>query len=497
MLLNIQNISKTFHGVKALQDVHLQIEAGKVHAICGENGAGKSTLMNILGGHIRPDAGGLMSWKGNHVQLDHSATALSMGIAAVQQDRYLIPDISVAENIFFSLATKKKSGWVSYKQWNNEAAKVLKELGLSDISPQSRITELTPAEAQMVAIARTLAQDPELLILDEPTACLTEREVKILYQLVKKLKTKGVAIIYISHRLKEIFDLADVVTVLKDGRLQATLPITDVNEDELVKLMVGRLLPAYQHHDLTVGEKLLELKSLSANGFSEVSLELFRGEILGIAGLAGAGRTALAHTIFGYQKVTSGEIIFKSEPVHFSHPAQAIAKGIAYLTEDRKPAGIFPDMTLMENITTVVFTNSLQKPWISWRTMQEMATKWVGALGIVTSSIQKSIRFLSGGNQQKAVLARWLMQQPSLLMADEPTQGVDVGAKLDIHQLLRAKALEGMGILLISSELPELLALSHRIIVLSGGRITGTLNRTEATEEKLLSLMMQKVTNHG
>lgn len=484
-LLTLQNISKTFPGVKALSEVSFALEAGEVHAVCGENGAGKSTLMNILAGNLQPDSGGKIFIENQAIQMSDFNHARELGIAIVYQERSLVEMLSIAENVFANRHPKTKWGMVDYRQLYATTQVLLEQLNLTHLSPKTRIEVLSPAERQLVEIAKALSQHPQILILDEPTASITEQEINTLFTTIRLLKKQGVAIIYISHRMAEIFEIADRVTVLKDGKHQATLSISETNSAQLIKLMVGRDLAKLTHESGTQTERLLEVKGLEGGVFQDVNFNVKKGEIVALAGLVGAGRTEIARAIFGIDAKTGGNVWLEGQLCTIHHPADAIAYGIGYVPEDRKNQGLFPDMSVQENILAGRFSGNKA---VSNQEQQQIATQYKEELRIQTPHINQKIRLLSGGNQQKCVLARWLHLNPKLLMVDEPTHGVDVGAKFEIYELLKKMALAGTGILLISSELPEVLALADRILVVYHGKIVGEMDCSEATEEGILAL---------
>lgn len=484
-ILTLQTISKTFPGVKALSDVSFAIEAGEVHAICGENGAGKSTLMNILAGNLQPDSGGKIFIENKVVQIRDFNQARELGIAIVYQERSLIEMLSIAENIFANRHPKTKWGLIDYSQLYVDTQTLLEQLNLTHLSPKTRVEMLSPAERQMVEIAKALSQNPRILILDEPTASISEQEISTLFATIRELKKQGIAVIYISHRMAEIFEIADRVTVLKDGKHQATLSISETNSAQLIRLMVGRDLAKIVHESATQAETLLEVKELESALFEDISFHIKKGEIVALAGLVGAGRTEIARAIFGMDTKISGSVLLEGQSCRIYHPADAIAYGIGYVPEDRKNQGLFLDMSVQENIVAGRFSG---KQAISDQEQQQIATQFKEELRIHTPSISQKVRLLSGGNQQKCVLARWLHLNPKLLIVDEPTHGVDVRAKFEIYDLLKKMALAGTGILLISSELPEVLALADRVLVVYHGKIVGELSRQEATEERILAL---------
>ncbi len=489
MLLQLNNISKIFTGVKALDDFSFAVKAGQVHALCGENGAGKSTLMNIITGTLQPEEGGKIILNNEELLLSSFKDAKEKGIAIVHQERSLVETMSIEENIFFNIQPVIYNGFIDYALMYLQSKELLTRLGMKHLSPRALVKSLSPAEAQMIEIAKALALKPLLLILDEPTASITDKETAILFSIIREIKKQGVGIIYISHRLKEIFEIADYVTVLKDGKWQNTLPVADVSPDRLVTLMVGRELHQLQYSSHTSKENLLTVKNISGRRFRNISFEIQKGEIVALAGLVGAGRTEIAKTIFGALPLLGGEILLNNKKINCKHPSEAIANGIAYLAEERKQQSIFANMNIVENIMAAKFAGSGFQKFTTRKAALSTAEKYKNELHIITPSLRKKMNQLSGGNQQKVVLARWLNISPVLLIVDEPTHGVDVGAKFEIYQLLQQLAVKGTGILLISSELPEVLALADRVVVIAAGVKAGELKNDEATEEKILSLI--------
>ena len=492
-MLELRNLSKQFPGVKALDGVSFHVERGEIHALCGENGAGKSTLLNLLTGNLQPDAGQIVL-EGQPVRVVNPAHATSLGIAIVYQQLSLIDTLSVAENIWANRQPRGTFRLIQYRQLRLQTQALLNQLNLTGLHPNQLVGELSPGQKQMVEIAKALSQNPSLLLLDEPTASLTSRETDTLFALLRQLRAEGKAIVYISHRLTEIFALADRVSVLKDGRYQGTEPITQTSPQALIRRMVGRDLlasekPVAQSDEPAVQPVLLAVEGLAGKRFRDVSFELHWGEILGLAGLVGAGRTEIAQTIFGQEAKLAGTVSLSDQPVAIRHPADAVRLGIGYLPEERKRLGLFMEQSVRQNIVAV--KPSASGPWFQANVTRTIAEGFRQQLGIRTLSVEERVGNLSGGNQQKAMLARWLRAAPNVLMVDEPTHGIDVGAKAEIYALLRQLAAEGKGILLISSELPELLALSDRILVVRAGQITGELTGTDATEEQIMALATQ------
>lgn len=489
MILRTVNISKAYEGVQALREVSFDLRAGEVHALVGENGAGKSTLIKIITGAVTPDSGHL-EFDGVALKTNSPSIAKTFGVAAIYQQPALFPDLSVVENIALGLEKTKPWTRVDWTQRRARATELLKQTA-ADIDPDRTVATLTMPEQQLVEIAGALGANAKILIMDEPTASLADAEVQNLYRVIKNLRDSGVGIIYISHRLEELSVVADRVTVLRDGETVTTRPMQELTVRDLIGLMVGRELTAvFPKRAVPFGEVVLELNGAgcSANGVKNIDLTVRAGEIVGLAGLVGAGRTELARTIFGLDPADTGEIRLRGERVKIDNPFDAIRRGIAYVPEDRRRHGVVLDMSISANLTL----SSLKKFSKNWsldhEKETETAARSVRRLGIKTPAVFSSVSTLSGGNQQKVALGRWLEIEPSLLILDEPTQGIDVGAKAEIHSLMGELAEQGVAILMISSELPEILGMSDRIIVLRQGTIAGTLDRNEATQEAIMSL---------
>ncbi len=489
-LVELKSISKRFPGVQALKQVDFELEKGEVHILLGENGAGKSTLVKILAGIIPPDEGELYL-EGERIQPKSLLQAQKLGVSIVLQEFNLIPDLSVAENL---LLVNRPEGrlfqFISRRTLEKEAEKLFARLGIY-LSPSRLIRQLSVAEKQLVEIAKALSFQARVLILDEPTATLAEEEVARLFKIIRLLKEQGLGIIYISHRLKEIFQIGDRVTVLRDGEKINTLPLSQVNEQELIKMMVGRELKEYYpKRKIEPGETILEVKNLSSRraGLKKISFQLRRGEILGLAGLVGAGRTELAKTLLGLFPYEEGEIIYLGKPAKFKSPNSAISSGICYLSEDRKEEGLFPDKTARFNLTISFLKRLSFFGWLKEKQEKSKVKRLFSELRILPSDPERPAQTFSGGNQQKIILARWWATQPQVLILDEPTRGIDVGAKVEIHNLIGEFLAQGGAVILISSELPELIGVCDRILVLSQGEIRGELKREEFSQEKILAL---------
>ncbi|GBD19410.1 Ribose import ATP-binding protein RbsA [bacterium HR27] len=488
-VLEARDICKRFPGVVALDRVSLQVFPGEILAVVGENGAGKSTLMKILSGALQPDEGEILL-AGQPVRFADPRQALAHGIGIIYQELSVIEALSVGENLFLGRLPQRSGipGTVDWPRVWREASQILERVG-APIDPQRPVRELSTAQKQLVEIARALSQDVRVLILDEPTSSLSLQETERLFAILRGLRAQGVAIIYISHRLEEVFALADRVTVLRDGQVVGTLPIAEATRDGLIRMMVGRDLSAYYRTvRSSPGAPRLEVRKLVRAGvLHDVNLTVHAGEIVGLAGLVGAGRTELARCLFGVDPIDSGEIRIDGKTVAIRNPQDAVRHGIVLVPEDRKLQGLVLILSVRENIALPVLSRLAHFGFPSRREEERLATSFVERLRIRTPSIEQRVLNLSGGNQQKVVLARALATNPRVLILDEPTRGIDVGAKAEVHALIAELAEAGMGILLISSELPEVLSMSHRVLVMSGGRIVAEFSREEATEERVLA----------
>ena len=483
-LLRIDHISKSFPGVRALDDVSLTVQRGEVHALCGENGAGKSTLMNILTGNLQPDRGTIFL-HGKKVNIDSPGDAFSKGISIVYQHLSLVENLSVAENIFFNQQPVNKYGFIQFSKLHESTASLLAKLGIR-INPETLLRDLSPAQKQMVEIAKAIVKEPELLILDEPTASLTDRETEQLFSIVRDIATRGSSVIYISHRLSEIDQIANRVSILKDGRYVGTYLKSELSREELIAKMVGRDLLAISRSTSRKDDVLMEVKSLSSSFFKNISFQLHEGEILGLAGLAGAGRTEIAMAIFGMLPC-EGSVLIRNKQVNLRHSKDAIRHGIAYVPEDRKALGLFMEMPVKENIISAHNEVGGKTRFDDVEALK-VSKEYKESLKISTPDVFQKVIYLSGGNQQKVILARWLLTKPEILIVDEPTHGIDVGAKHEIYGILRSIASQGKGVLIISSELLELMSLCDRVIVIRSGKISGVLADHELTEEKIMAL---------
>lgn len=490
--LSMRSISKSFSGVAVLKNINIDLYKGEVHALMGENGAGKSTLMKIMAGIHRPDKGEII-YRGQLTTWPNAMVAREKGISVIHQELNLSPNITIGENVLMGTKfPKNKFGMVDWKRVHERARFLLQSIG-SDLDPRAYVSTLSIAQQQMVEIARALSIEAEVLVMDEPTASLTHKEIDRLFVIIHELKQKGVAIVYISHRMDEIFKISDRCTILRDGQWITSVPITETNPEHLVKTMVGRelndLFQKPPSHTNWIKNKtpVLEIKNLSDNKqVKNISLEVHSGEIVGISGLVGAGRTELVRTIFGLSPRSGGEIWINGQPVDIASPEDAMRHGIAHVPESRKDQGLFLNMSVKENIMMAEMFRYRKARLLDWSKIDNEADIYIRELGIKTASKEQKVVSLSGGNQQKALLARWLSIKPKVLLLDEPTRGVDIGAKTEIHKVIYKLAKNGLAVLMISSELPEILALSDRILVMHEGTLRANLLREEATQEKIM-----------
>jgi ribose transport system ATP-binding protein len=486
----MKNISKKYPGVLALDKVSFEVEQGEVHALVGENGAGKSTLMKILTGVRIPDQGEIV-YRNESIKIHNPRDARNLGISIIYQEFNLLPHLTVAQNIFIGREPRKKPSFLlDEKELNRRAQEILDSLHLY-IKPTEKIANLTVACQQMVEIVKALSVKSEILVMDEPTAALTEHEIEELFRVILKLKAQGVGIIYISHRLEELEHIADRVTVMRDGRYIDTVKYAETDINQLITMMVGRsITEIFPVRKAKIGNVALRVENLTENKkLKDISFKLHSGEVLGVAGLMGAGRTEMARAIFGADPVDSGNVYIHGKGIRINSPHQAIEHGIGYLTEDRKKDGIALGLSVENNILLASipqFTNRFGL--VQEGRTEKKANNLVSALKIKTPSLEQKAEFLSGGNQQKLIIARWLCRNSRVLIFDEPTRGIDVGAKLEIYELINQLTEEGVAIIMISSELPEILGMSDRILVMHAGRIAGVLSRSEATQEKIIYL---------
>jgi len=486
-ILEMANISKAFPGVQALDDVQFKVEKGSVHALMGENGAGKSTLMKILIGIYHPDNGSI-KFKGNIIELQNTHDALTRGISMIHQELTSVPYMTVAENIFLGREPSYgKTGLVKKRQMCKDTLELLQKLDIK-INPKAKMCKLSIANMQMVEIAKAISYNSDLIIMDEPTSAITEKEVEHLFKIIKTLKEKGVSVIYITHKMDEVFRIADDISVFRDGKYIGTEASRNMTKDKLIEMMVGRELKnIFDKQETEINEVVLSVKKLTREGeFRDISFELHKGEILGIAGLMGAGRTEVMECLFGVRRATSGEVHINGKAVKIKSPRDAISHKMALLTEDRKKNGLFLVLPVRSNIIVSSIDEYLKGILLKKKEINTVCDSEKGRLDIKTPSMDQKIKFLSGGNQQKVLISRWLLTHPDILILDEPTRGIDVGAKSEIHKLMSNLAAQGKAIIMISSELPEILGMSDRILVMHEGNQVGILNREEATQEKIL-----------
>jgi ribose transport system ATP-binding protein len=487
-VLEMHGIRKVFPGVVALDDVDFDVRPGEVHALLGENGAGKSTLIKIIAGVYRRD-GGTMRAAGEEVDFHSPAESLERRIKVVYQELDLVDELSVAENVFLGGYPRTPRGFVDFVALRTRTRELLGGLGL-EIDPEQPVGELRVAEQQLVEIARALSRQAQLIVMDEPTSALSPAEVDTLFAVVKRLKARGVAIIYVSHKLDEIYRIADRVTVFRDGKRVVTEEVRNTTSRQLVTWMVGRdLQDLFPKSEAVIGRPLLVVDRVSGSGLRDVSFTVHAGEIVGVFGLMGAGINTLGRVIFGAAQRDGGTVILDGNAVRANAPRDAIAKGIGLLTESRKEDGLVLPLSVRSNMTLAALTRFADLTWIKGRAENRAAADYVDLLGIKTPSLRQPIRFLSGGNQQKVLMARWLLRQDSLklLILAEPTRGIDVGSKAEIYRLIDAMAQRGMGILFMSTEIPEILGIADRILVMREGQITAELARAEATQERLVA----------
>lgn len=491
-LLKLNGITKIFPGTVALSDVSFSVNKAEIHAIVGENGAGKSTLMNIISGSLLPDKGEIYL-EGRKVNIRSPRDAQNLGISIVHQELALCPHLTVAENIYIGRLPEKSAKIVDFKKLNQMSQEVLSLFDEVNIKPTDKVADLNVAQQQIVEIAKAITFNCKLLILDEPTSALSEADAAVLFKIIKDLKAKGISILYISHRLREIFELADRITVLRDGRYITTLNTAETNPDQVVSLMVGReIKEMYPPKSTFVGKEIFRVENISSDRVYNVSFSLREGEILGFAGLVGAGRTELAQTICGILPKHSGEIYLEGKKIEINSFEDAIKYRIGYVTEDRKQYGLFLKLPVAHNISAIHLKYDYKRLLIDRQKELLLAQEFVKKLNVKTSSYVQLVMSLSGGNQQKVMIAKWLAINPRILILDEPTRGIDVGAKAEIHSLLRELAKSGIGIILISSELPEIIGMCDRVLVMREGRITGELTGSSITEENIMQLAAHK-----
>ena len=491
-LLEVEGVRKEFPGVVALDDVEFRLKPGTVHALMGENGAGKSTLMKIIAGIYTPDKGSFRL-KGQDVRLDSPLHALEYGIAMIHQELNLMAYMTVAENIWIRREPLTRMGFVDHRKMRDMTAALFKRLNI-DIDPEIEVRDLSVASRQMVEIAKAVSYESDVLIMDEPTSALTEREVAHLFTIIRALREQGKGIVYITHKMNELFEIADEVSVFRDGKFVGRRDAADVTRDDIIRMMVGReITQMFPKETVPIGDVVLSVQGLCLTGrFSDVSFEVRAGEIVGLAGLVGSGRSNVAETIFGVTPASAGTIKIRGEAIRIASPNQAMKNGMAFLTEDRKETGCFLLLDVLDNMQVAVLNSGFVRGGFVdeggvTKVCEDMKTR----LRVRTPDLYETILNLSGGNQQKVLIARWLLTNPKILILDEPTRGIDVGAKAEIHRLISQLAGQGVAVLMISSEMPEVLGMSDRVVVMHEGRVTGIVERKDASQVRIMELASQ------
>ena len=486
--LELENISKTFPGVKALKKVKFDIYPGEVHSLVGENGAGKSTLIKVMSGAHQPDEGGIIKINGEQVKISNPIDAIKKGISVIYQDFSLFGNLTVAENIVINQIIEKNKLLLNWKEIRIKAEKALNVVGIK-INPNEIVDNLSVAKKQMVAIAGAIAHNAKMIIMDEPTSALSKQEVENLYRIIDMLKSKNIAVMFVSHKMDELFKVSDRFTIFRDGQYVDTVKSSDIDKKTLIAKMVGRDVNILNYANLSVKEEVvLEIKGLSKKGnYKNINLKLYKGEVLGITGLVGAGRSELFQTIFGILKADSGKIILEGEEINLNSPWTALKKGIGYIPESRQTQGLVLEKKVSENITLPLLKNFTNKLGIiNTKKQSSLVHDLIDKLDVRPKDENLTASQLSGGNQQKVVIAKWIATNPKILIVDEPTNGVDIGAKADIHKILRELAENGTSIIVISSELPEILSISDRILVMRKGCISGEFKNSNLTQEAIM-----------
>lgn len=493
-ILQVTNLTKSYSGIKALDQVQLSLQKGEVHALMGENGAGKSTFMKILIGLITCDSGEII-FDGKTLQNGSVNDESRKGLSMIHQEILIVPGLTVAQNIFLGREkdiTSSKAVWLNDGRMHSKAKLLLDQLGI-DIAPDIQMKYLSVAQMQMVEIAKAVSNDAKVIIMDEPTSAISDREVATLFRIIRELKSKGVSIIYVSHKMDEIFQISDKITVLRDGKYVGTKMAAELDQHTLISMMVGReITNMFPEVKSIQGDTVLSVKGLGKDRkFADINFEVHAGEILGIAGLMGAGRTEIARVIYGLDQPDSGAIYIHGEQVSIQSPRDAVKLGIGYVSEDRKGLGFIPQMSVLQNITLTSLKNHRQGIFINTKSESEVTREMIGDLKIKTSGMDQKVTHLSGGNQQKVVIGKVLLSSPKVIILDEPTRGVDVGAKFEIYKLIHRLAEKGIAIVMISSELPEVLGMSDRIMVLSKGKQTAMLSKSIATQELIMKFAVE------
>ncbi len=488
-LLEVAGVRKEFPGVLALDDVSFRLKAGSVHALMGENGAGKSTLMKIIAGIYQPDSG-TFRLRGQDIRLQSPLDALENGIAMIHQELNLMPFMTVAENIWIRREPTTRLGFVDHGELHRKTADLFRKLKIS-IDPEIEVRELSVANRQMVEIAKAVSYESDVLIMDEPTSALTEKEVAHLFEIIRGLQAQGKGIVYITHKMNELFEIADEVSVFRDGRYIGTRGAGEVTRDDIIRMMVGReITQMFPKETVPIGDVRLSVRNLSLKGiFHDVSFDVRAGEILGVAGLVGSGRSNVAEALFGVTPATSGEIWINGAKAVIHSPGAAMKHGMAFLTEDRKETGCFLILDVQENMQMAILNQGFVRGgFVAEKEVNKISGDMKDALRVKTPDMHERVENLSGGNQQKVLIGRWLLTHPKILILDEPTRGIDVGAKAEIHKLITRLAGDGVAVIMISSEMPEVLGMSDRIMVMHEGRVTGFLDRAEADQVKIMEL---------
>jgi inositol transport system ATP-binding protein len=484
-IIDVKDLNKSFSGIKALDNIQFDLYPGEVHALMGENGAGKSTFMKILMGLILPDSGSI-NFNGEFIENMDVHKMLQKGISMIHQEILMVPELTIAQNIFLGREVKQRF-WLDEQEIDKKSEEILNLIGLN-LNVQTKAKQLSIAEMQLIEIAKAISNHAKVIIMDEPTSALSDKECEILFKIINDLKSKGVGIIYISHKIEEIFQISDRITVLRDGQYIATKNTNELDKNSLISLMVGREIENLFSSDSRVpSNAILEVRGITKKDkFENINFQVHAHEVLGIAGLMGAGRTEIARAIFGLDKIDSGEILLKGHKIEIRSPKDAIEKGIAYVSEDRKALGFIPEMSMIENISLSNLKNYSKGGFIQTKKETKVSSQMADDLKIKAAGLNQKVINLSGGNQQKIVIAKALLTSPALLILDEPTRGIDIGAKHEIYKLINQLANNGLAVIIISSELPEILGMSDRILVLSKGKQTAILNKQEASQEKIM-----------
>lgn len=489
-IIELRNITKTFPGVKALDNVQLCVRKGTVHALCGENGAGKSTLIKIINGAHKMDSGEII-YKGEKITPQNPRQMMELGIATIHQELSPVLEMTVAENIFLGREPKLKSGLLDVKKLYGDTQALMDEFHFS-YDPRAKLKTLTISDMQLLEIVKAISFGASLIIMDEPTSSITEGETRLLFDNIKKLKAQGISIIYISHKMDEIFEICDDVTVFRDGKYVTTKPITELTKDKVIELMVGReITDVYPKAEFDIGDEAFRVENFTGKGFENVSFSVRKGEVLGFSGLVGAGRTELFRAVFGLDKFETGKLYLHGQEIRIKNVADAIKKRVIMTSENRKDEGLILCRSIKENVSLANLDLVKSRGFISPKKEQQTVAEMTSKLAVKMSSMNAPCSSLSGGNQQKVVLSKWLLQTPEVLILDEPTRGIDVGAKYEIYKLISDLAKQGIVVIVISSEMPELMGICDRIAVMSCGKLTGILNRDEFDQNTIMNFSMK------